>query len=174
MHNKVVTTLAKSVITQWPTVRFNFRGVQGSAGDYDDGVGEQADLCAVLDWVKSVLPGHQLVLMGFSFGGYVAASVAQARDDISYLCTVAPAIRLGDFNALTGVLCPWLVVYSDDDEIVSVEGLQALVKHPPVESLHSVKLSGGGHFFHGKLIELKRCVMDDIAKFIDGFSLDPE
>lgn len=169
MHNKVVTTLAKSVMSQLPTVRFNFRGVMGSAGAYGDGVGEQDDLNAVLDWVKQVLPDHQLLLMGFSFGGYVAASVANKRHDIHHLITVAPALRLGHFNQFTDVSCPWLVVYGDQDDVVSVEGLQSLVDDPPVKTLRGNKLVDAGHFFHGRLLDLQQCVMNEVVDYVDGF-----
>ena len=169
MHNKVVTTLAKSVLSQLPTVRFNFRGVMGSAGDYGEGIGEQDDLGAVLEWVKQVLPTHQLLLMGFSFGGYVAASVANKRHDIDHLITVAPALRLGHFNQFTDVSCPWLVVYGDQDDVVSVEGLRSLVDNPPVLTLRGQILCGAGHFFHGRLLDLQQCVANDLARFIQGF-----
>lgn len=156
-------------MAQLPTVRFNFRGVMGSAGDYGDGIGEQDDLDAILGWVKQVLPAHQLLLMGFSFGGYVAASVANKRHDIDHLITVAPALRLGDFNQLTGVSCPWLVIYGDQDDVVSVEGLQSLVGDPPVKTLRGDKLVGASHFFHGRLLDLQQCVINEVADHVSGF-----
>ena len=168
MHNKVVTTLAKSVTSQLPTVRFNFRGVMASTGDYGDGVGEQDDLEAILEWVKQVLPTHRVLLMGFSFGGYVAASVANKRHDIDHLITVAPALRLGDFNQFTDVSCPWLIVYGDQDDVVSVEGLRRLVDNPPIKALRGNELVGAGHFFHGKLLDLQQSVVAEIAAHVDG------
>jgi len=169
MHNKVVTTLAKSVMQQLPTVRFNFRGVMDSEGVYDDGIGEQEDLNAVLAWVKQILPGHQLLLMGFSFGGFVAASVADTRDDINYLLTVAPALRLGNFDLLTEVACPWSVIFGDQDDVVSPLDLQSLVDNPPIVTLKGQVLVGAGHFFHGRLLDLQRCVANDLVSHIDGF-----
>ena len=166
MHNKVVTTLARAVMPVMPTVRFNFRGVQKSTGEYADGIGEQADLQAVLDWVKTVLPHHRLLLMGFSFGGYVAASVANRRHDIDYLCTVAPALRMGDFSKMISVSCPWFVVYGDQDEVVSVSELADLVAHPPTAHLHGEVIAGASHFFHGQLLQLQQVVTSHLQTCI--------
>ena len=166
MHNKVVTTLARAVMSVMPTVRFNFRGVQKSMGEYADGIGEQADLQAVLDWVQTVLPHHRLLLMGFSFGGYVAASVANRRHDIDYLCTVAPALRMGDFSKMISVSCPWFVVYGDQDEVVSVSELADLVAHPPTAHLHGEVIAGASHFFHGQLLQLQQVVTSHLQTCI--------
>ena len=49
MDNKVVQTLARSFLQLgWRTVRFNFRGVGESAGQWSEGIGEIDDACAVL------------------------------------------------------------------------------------------------------------------------------
>ena len=52
MHNKVVTMLARSLRELGlRVVRFNFRGVGKSAGEFDEGRGETLDLLAVAEWV---------------------------------------------------------------------------------------------------------------------------
>ena len=72
MNNKVVQTLARAFVQcGWSAVRFNFRGVGASAGAHDHGVGEAADLLAV---VEQVAPsGVPLALAGFSFGAFVTS-----------------------------------------------------------------------------------------------------
>src|SRR5436189_4416294 len=77
MHNKVVTTIAKA----WQemgmsTLRFNFRGVGLSEGEYGHGEGEQEDLKAVLNWILEQFPNAKICLGGFSFGAFIAAKVA--------------------------------------------------------------------------------------------------
>jgi len=91
MHNKVVTT----VIRAWQqlgfsTVRFNFRGVEGSEGSYNEGIGEVEDLQAVFKWVKASMPNAKIWVGGFSFGAYIAAQFS-AQHLIAGLITVAPA-----------------------------------------------------------------------------------
>ena len=75
MDNKVVATLARA-FTQcgWRAVRFNFRGIGGSAGNWDEGRGEIDDAVAVAAAVRE--PGWPLALAGFSFGAFVASHAA--------------------------------------------------------------------------------------------------
>ncbi len=58
MHNKVVTMVSRSLVELGlSTVRFNFRGVGNSQGEYDDGNGETEDLRAIADWLRRERPG---------------------------------------------------------------------------------------------------------------------
>ena len=77
MDNKVVQTLARAFVQLgYRAVRFNFRGVGASQGQWDEGVGEVDDALAVIAACRdAALP---LALGGFSFGGYVAAQAARA------------------------------------------------------------------------------------------------
>ena len=61
MENKVVTTLGRALReTGIPTLRFNFRGVGSSAGEYDAGNGETADAAAAAFWCAAHWPGRSL------------------------------------------------------------------------------------------------------------------
>lgn len=154
MQNKVVHTLAKSVSANgWTAVRFNFRGVGVSSGEYDHGVGEVDDAMAVVDWLQSQQSTMPVILAGFSFGAFIALAVA-AKIKPAALITVAPPVRMFDFDKLQAVQCPWLLVQGDEDEIVDVRSVTSWVdslEHPPrLEILH-----GSSHFFHGKLLDLR-------------------
>jgi uncharacterized protein len=160
MDNKVVTTVARALQeTGIPTLRFNFRGVGASAGEFDQGVGETADADAVAAWGAERWPGRSLVIAGFSFGGYVALRLAQQRLP-RCLITIAPAVQ--GFAASTAVPhCPWLVVQGDADELVDPSGVIDWVNTlDPKPRL--VVLPGVGHFFHGRLRELRDAVIDAI------------
>ena len=160
MDNKVVTTVARALQeTGIPTLRFNFRGVGASAGEFDQGVGETADADAVAAWGAERWAGRSLVIAGFSFGGYVALRLAQQRLP-RCLITIAPAIQ--GFAASTAVpRCPWLVVQGDADELVDPSGVIDWVNTlDPKPRL--VVLPGVGHFFHGRLRELRDAVIDAI------------
>ena len=53
MVNKVVHTLARSMNDLGvPAVRFNFRGVGASEGEYGDGIGETYDTLSVSNWAS--------------------------------------------------------------------------------------------------------------------------
>ncbi len=102
MHNKVVSTLMRAARDQDAnTIRFNFRGVGKSAGEHADGVGEVEDCKAVIDWAAGEFPGLPLWLMGFSFGGYVAAAAASAQPDWPQkVLLVAPSVERQPFAEL--------------------------------------------------------------------------
>lgn len=159
MYNKVVTTLAKSFERLgFATVRFNYRGVGQSAGEYGHMTGEIADLMAVKAWVERVLPGMPIALAGFSFGSYIAASVANQCPEVLELVTVAPAVNHADFSQLTAIQCPWRLIMGEADEVVPYEEVRAFADHPP-SPLDFISLPATSHFFHGRLVELQAAVM---------------
>ena len=159
MTNKVVHVLAKTCSERGvPAVRFNFRGVGASAGDYDEGVGETQDALAVIDWALQRFPGAGLWLAGFSFGGAIAVRAARSRD-AQRLITVAPAVHRFAVAGAELPRCPWLLVQGDQDELVDAGEIQrwvATLAHPPQLAL----LPGVDHFFHGRLNELRSVVLE--------------
>jgi uncharacterized protein len=154
MQNKVVHTLARAFGELGvASVRFNFRGVGASAGRFAHGEGETDDALAVLEWVRQQRPGSPIWLAGFSFGAYVALRAAvPAR--VSGLITVAPAVHLYDFSKLILPHQPWLLIQGEADEVVPVEAVRDwLADSTP--SPQTLFLPDAGHFFHGRLNDLK-------------------
>ncbi len=77
MHNKVVYRAAAGLVEAGlTTLRFNFRGVGASAGEFTGGDGEVEDVLAVVEFAREQFGDLPLILSGFSFGGYVAARAA--------------------------------------------------------------------------------------------------
>jgi hypothetical protein len=152
LDNKVVQTLAKTFHTLgFAAVRFNFRGVGGSDGVFDDGRGELEDLLAVERFAKERFGNIETVLAGFSFGSFVAASAAE-QFDARYLVLIAPAV--GRFPLGT-VPKDTLVIHGEEDDVVPLSDVfdWARPQQVPV-----VVFPGTGHFFHGVLIELQNLV----------------
>jgi uncharacterized protein len=154
MQNKVVHTLARAFAELGvASVRFNFRGVGASAGRFAHGEGETEDALAVLEWVRQQRPGSPVWLAGFSFGAYVALRAA-APAQVSGLITVAPAVHLYDFSKLILPHSPWLLIQGEADEVVPVEAVRDwLADSTP--SPQTLFLPDTGHFFHGRLNDLK-------------------
>jgi hypothetical protein len=157
LHNKVVHTLARACAAAGArTVRFNFRGVGRSAGAYDHGVGETDDLLAVVAWVRARRPRDALWLAGFSFGAYVVARAAQPAA-AARVVLVAPAVNLRDFDALGPPAFPWLVIQGEADEVVPPAAVRAwAARLDPAPEL--VPVPGVGHYFHGRLPELREII----------------
>ena len=139
------------------TVRFNFRGVGGSAGSWDDGRGEVDDALAVIAQQRAAHPGQPLALAGFSFGGYVAAQAADrlaTAEPVQRLVLVGPATSR--FTMPARVAPDTVVIHGEADDVVP---LSATLDWARPQVLPVIVLPGVGHFFHGQLTLLKHQVM---------------
>jgi uncharacterized protein len=157
MDNKVVQTLARA-FTQlgYTAVRFNFRGVGGSAGAWAQGPGEIEDALAVVAALR--VPALPLVLAGFSFGAYVASNAAarlaaSADGGVQRLVLVGPAASRFDMMAVPQ---DTLVIHGEADDVVP---LAAVLDWARPQSLPVTVVPGAGHFFHGQLSLLKSLVV---------------
>lgn len=165
MHNKVVTMLERSLRESGlATLRFNFRGVGASEGEYDEGIGESEDLAAVIDWVRSRRGGDAIWLAGFSFGSYVALRSA-ARLGADALITVAPPVGRWNFEGFDMPACPWLLIQGEEDEVVDPEAVfdwAATLKPAP----NVVRMPETSHFFHRRLMDLRGAVKNGVRAWL--------
>ncbi len=161
LRNKVVTIIDRSLRELGlATVRFNFRGVNESEGEYDNGEGETEDLLAVVDWVQKTRPGTDLWLGGFSFGAFVALKAA--RDlPVRQLISIAPPVERYGFEKLLPPNCPWLVVQGDEDDVVSADAVSAWAKRLD-QGPDLVIMEGAGHFFHRRLMDLRGLIKNHV------------
>ncbi|MGV1046461.1 alpha/beta hydrolase [Limnohabitans sp.] len=158
MQNKVVQTLARAFVQcGWQAVRFNFRGVGASAGVYDEGRGEAADMLSV---IEQVAPEGPLALAGFSFGAFVTSHVAQAvhaqrpLDKLVLVGTAASRFTVApvapDLHERT------LVIHGEQDDTVA---LSSVMDWARPQTLPVTVIPGVEHFFHGQLPLLKSLVV---------------
>ncbi|MBS1146492.1 MAG: hypothetical protein H6R08_668 [Proteobacteria bacterium] len=154
LDNKVVTTLAKAANEAgWVSVRPNFRGVGMSDGEYDAGIGETDDLLAVARFVETSYPNLPWALAGFSFGAFVQHRLRQQLD-ARRLILVAPAVTMYEFDPVPP---DSVLIYGDADELIAPAAMQRWAEQQHL----SVKvIPDAGHFFHGKLRELKQAFME--------------
>jgi alpha/beta superfamily hydrolase len=164
MQNKVTHTLARTFNKLGvPSLRFNFRGVGNSEGNYDQGTGETLDALAVLDYASGRFPGKKLWLAGFSFGARVALEVS-ARRNLDLLVTVAPPVGRLDMSDVSQPSCRWIVIQGGSDELVDPDAVVGWVDslEPGPELM---MFEEADHFFHGQLVVLRESLLA---------SLDPE
>lgn len=166
MNNKVVHTLHKALYAcGFHTIRFNYRGVGRSDGEYGNSIGESADLRVIVDWVKQQIPNCELVLAGFSFGAFIALNISK-EVNCKLLISVAPAVQNQDYSSAMPVTCPWLVVQGEKDEIIApnlvFEFLNSLDETGNKPDL--IRFPDASHFFHGKLIELRDNIIEYMEK----------
>ena len=152
--NKVIQTAAKSLCSLgFLCILPNLRGVGESAGEHDYGRGETDDVCSIYGYLKENYPLliNNLVLGGFSFGGFVACRAAQVLPHSHVLLIGAavskynePAPFLPDANKA-------LVIHGADDEVIALEKILAWCEP---QNLPVIVLPNATHFFHGKLLQL--------------------
>jgi len=167
MENKVVTTLAKTFMELgFAALRFNFRGVGNSEGKFDNGNGEVDDVLAVVNYAKENFGHLPLVLSGFSFGGYVQARVAQLLlPHPDRLVLIAPAVGrsvpgLEKSTGMPNVRNDTILIHGEQDEVVPLAEVQAWAKP---QQLAITILPETGHFFHGRLNDLKQIVQQSFT-----------
>jgi len=157
MDNKVVQTLAKAFAELGcATLRFNFRGVGDSAGAFDEGIGETEDASAALAWARAQLPPSlPLIAAGFSFGCFVQSRLLP-RSQPQQLVLVGPAVSRFQLAELpTDLQQQTLVIHGEADDVVP---LDAVMDWARPQGLPVTVFPGTGHFFHGRLTELKAVV----------------
>jgi len=158
MDNKVTHVLARSMMECGaPAFRFNFRGVGASGGAFDNGRGETGDLAAVVAEGRRRFPGAALWLGGFSFGAFVALRGAKDLAPAK-LVAVAPPVARFELGSVASPDCDWMLAQGDADDVVPPEAVLAWAAEQPRQPRLHV-LAGAGHFFHGKLHELKPLVL---------------
>ncbi|MDD3884484.1 MAG: alpha/beta fold hydrolase [Gallionella sp.] len=155
MDNKVAFTLARLFADLGcATLRFNFRGVGKSEGEFSHGEGETEDLLAVVHYAHEQFGEDlPLVLAGFSFGAYVASRAAQTLRPQHLVLAGASVKRAG----MPAAVAPdTLVIHGEHDDVVPLTELLewARPQHLPV-----VVLPGAEHFFHGRLTQLREIVL---------------
>ena len=165
MDNKVAVTLAKTFHQLgYATMRFNFRGVGRSAGEFNDGIGETDDALAALDFLTRTYGGGggsgnaapTTVLAGFSFGTFVQTRLwhrLHATRAIERLVLCGPAVNR--FPVET-VPADTIVVQGEEDDVVP---LSAVLDWARPQQLPITVFPGCGHFFHGRLTQLQRYIV---------------
>ncbi len=152
MNNKVVYNLHYCFHNMGFTVlRFNFRGVGRSQGEYDQGIGELSDAAAALDYLQHLNPNAKHCwVAGFSFGSWIGMQLLMRRPEISGFITVAPNANRYDFSFLAPCPSSGLIINGSADRVVPTSDVEGLV-----EKLHEQKgitithevVEGAGHFF---------------------------
>ncbi len=161
MHNKVVVILERSLRELGlHTVRFNFRGIGASEGEFDEGRGETLDLLAVAEWLRKARPHDALWLAGFSFGSYVALLAARHLP-VKQMISIAPPVGRWDFSAAIAPPCPWLIVQGEDDDVVEPQAVFDWVDAMP-DKPALVRMPETGHFFHRRLMDLRGAIKNGV------------
>jgi alpha/beta superfamily hydrolase len=155
MNNPVVETVQSAYQQNgYATLRFNFRGVGGSLGNYDNGIGEQDDVRAAIAYVEN-MNVRSVDLAGYSFGAWVNTGVAaDSRTSIKSMIMISPPVGFIKFENVNALSCLKLVVTGSRDDIAPVNQIRDLLPAWNPDAQFEI-IDGCDHFYSGQLDRLQ-------------------
>lgn len=164
MRSRVVHHMAKALTrVGCAVVRFNFRGVGSSAGDFDDGVGESDDFRAVLDYAAEQHPRVGLYAAGYSFGAWIALTTGATDPRVELLLGVALPVHR-DLGPVQASEKPTFLIHGERDEIAPLKEMWRFYGTLP-EPKELVVIDAADHEFDGKTREVGDAVTDLLEDF---------
>ena len=169
MNNKVVYNLHYTFFKMGFTVlRFNFRGVGRSQGEYDQGVGELSDAASALDYLQSMNQNAKHCWApGFSFGAWIGMQLLMRRPEITGFVSVSPPANMYDFSFLAPCPSSGLIINGTGDRVAPPADTHSLV-----DKLHEQKgitithteVEGAGHFYEGDHMNTMLGAVDEYVR----------
>lgn len=159
MDSKPVYYLAKALRSlNLATLRFNFRGVGSSTGEYDGGIGEMDDYNRAVELLQDRYPDKPILATGFSFGSSIAIRVAHRGSEICGIvglgvpidCVRKPLPNLGSK--------PILVIQARQDRFGDPGAVADWLAKQDKGTLDV--LEGTNHFFEDALDRMQEIVMN--------------
>ncbi len=174
MHTKAVYQATKGLARIGCAVlRFNFRGVGRSTGEFGNGEGEVADFRAALDYIAARYPDVPLWAAGFSFGAWVALETGAADHRVSVLIGIAPPVVTSvsgmnyTFPNTLASAKPKFFVQGEADEVCPIEGMWAFYGRLE-EPKELVVIDGADHLFEGRTEEVGEALEELLGDFEAG------
>ncbi|MHB8158804.1 MAG: alpha/beta hydrolase [Desulfocucumaceae bacterium] len=160
MDNNIILSVSKSLSGRGiASLRFNFRGVGNSKGQFGNGLGEKEDALAALEY----LAGHEAIdkgrigIAGYSFGGMVAMGAGSQSSAVRAIAAISPVI---DPGVLKGCTKPKFIVCGSKDHIVNTAAVErevaAMADPKDIEII-----PGADHFWY----ELEEMVASRVMNF---------
>ena len=167
MHTKAVYQGTKGLVRAGCAVlRFNFRGVGHSEGEFDGGAGEKGDFTAALDYMAAKYPDLPLWAAGFSFGAWIALETGAADDRVKVLIGIAPPVtKMGyDFTSTLASTKPKFFVQGEADDICPIQDMWKFYGTLP-EPKELVVIDMADHLFDGHTTEVGEALEDLLKDF---------
>ena len=147
MHNNATFRLARALGRHGGvTLRFHFRGVGRSEGEYDEGQGEVDDAAAALAELARLAPGLPPWATGFSFGARVALALAARAPEIRAALVIGVAVRTFDHGFARALALPIAAVQGERDEFGSPAEVEATLGGRP-GPFRLGRVPGASHLF---------------------------
>ncbi|MGH6985645.1 MAG: alpha/beta hydrolase [Caulobacteraceae bacterium] len=143
-------------------LRFNFRGVGKSQGEFDAGIGELADAATAFDWLQSTHPAaEECWVAGFDFGAWIGMQLLMRRPETDGFISVSPPTNMYDFSFLAPCPASGLILHGSEDTVVPPVDVERVVSKLRTQKgivIDYELVEGGGHFWSDNLFEVERRV----------------
>ncbi len=161
MYNPVVETLVRVYRQKgFTTVRFNFRGAGNSQGHFDNGRGEQKDVCSAFEYLTAA--GVKTIdLAGYSFGAWVNAYINPQEVNFENMIMVSPPVGFIEFADVNSIPALKLVVTGSRDDIAPPALIQNVLPSWN-ESARFEIVDGADHFYSGRLDQLSAALLSNL------------
>lgn len=173
MYNNVVSVICQALAQESiATLRFNFRGVGRSEGSHEEGVGEQDDVRAALDFLEARddVDKRRMGLAGYSFGTRVVMPVALREQKVRAVALVSPFLDDADWERLKTYAVPKLFICGGEDSFISPHKVKRLVGEAAPPSECEV-IFGADHFWCGFEGKIARKVSAFFKAAFNGLAL---
>jgi hypothetical protein len=169
MNNPVAVQLYHLFMKRgFATLRFNFRGVGRSQGEFDSGLGELADAASALDWLQANNPqATQTWVAGYQFGAYIGMQLLMRRPETDGFISVSPPTNMYDFSFLAPCPASGLILHGSADTIVpsnEVERVVAKLRTQKGIVIDYDLVPGANHFWSEHLGDVEKHVGDYLDK----------
>ena len=159
MNNKVAYNIYHAFARNgFSVLRFNFRGVGRSQGEFDHGIGELSDAASALDWLQQQNPNASSYWMGgFSFGSWIGMQLLMRRPEIENFLAISPPAGKYDFSFLSPCPAPGLIIQGDEDSVVNEEDVTKFADKLSKQKGTSIDyriILGADHFFRTTMEKL--------------------
>jgi alpha/beta superfamily hydrolase len=151
MDNNVINSLSETLTrASLASFKFNFRGVGGSEGEFDQGIGEREDVEAAISFLSTVkeVDSKRIGLAGYSAGAGFALPVGFKDARIKALAAVSPPLSMFDFEFLRSCPKPKLLIWGSKDDLIPIEKFLEFCRNLP-EPKECESIEGADHFWWG-------------------------
>ncbi|MEC5290787.1 alpha/beta hydrolase [Aurantimonas sp. C2-6-R+9] len=178
MNNQIVYQLFYMFVERgFTTLRFNFRSIGRSQGEFDHGAGELSDAASALDWVQSLHPdSKQCWVAGYSFGSWIGMQLLMRRPEIEGFLSIAPQPNSYDFSFLAPCPSSGLIIHGDQDRVAPPKDVQTLVDKLKTQKgivITQNTMEGANHFFTEHTDQLLAECADYLDRRLAGELSDP-
>jgi len=151
MDNNVVEAIQAAMRQRgYATLRFNFRGVGASEGEYDGGEGEAADARAAVEFLAAQpdIDCGAIALAGYSFGAAIALRAGLGDSRVMRVIAVALPVAAMDSGIDTAAAKRVVLVSGDRDAYSPIAALEKRLQKLGAAATLRV-IAGADHFFGG-------------------------